>query len=416
MPARPSGAGPTIPGGPLPGRRARAGQRRRALALAAAALGLLFPLTATPQTLGIDAGAGIIRSGPATTAGAMIVAPALELGGARSSLRLDGQFAGLMDGVVAAELSGAGTWLHPVRAGLAAGGRIEGRWNAFPRERDAGGLRAMLSATFGGPALGAAAGLGVGRYRAPADTRTVAHWEAAGWTRVGPVRLHASAVVNAFDERFTMLRDSVIAAPDSAAPPPHTAAAVRSRRYADAEVGAEWRPGRLTLHLVWGARVGDGATAAESWGRATAAYVLRDGLALTAAAGVMPASIERGLSRAPFGRIGLRLGLPAGSALPPIPVPAAAPALEVRDARDGYVVLLARVPGARRVEVKGDFTDWKPVELTAAGPGVWQARLRVAPGIHRVNLRVDGGAWIVPPGLPSLVDEFDGAVGILIVE
>src|SRR5690606_33897416 len=172
MPARPSGAGPTIPGGPLPGRRARAGQRRRALALAAAALGLLFPLTATPQTLGIDAGAGIIRSGPATTAGAMIVAPALELGGARSSLRLDGQFAGLMDGVVAAELSGAGTWLHPVRAGLAAGGRIEGRWNAFPRERDAGGLRAMLNATFGGPALGAAAGLGVGRFRAPADTRT----------------------------------------------------------------------------------------------------------------------------------------------------------------------------------------------------------------------------------------------------
>ncbi len=97
-------------------------------------------------------------------------------------------------------------------------------------------------------------------------------------------------------------------------------------------------------------------------------------------------------------------------------MPAAAPALEVRDARDGYAMLLARVPGARRVEVKGDFTDWKPVELAAAGPGVWQARLRVAPGIHRVNLPVDGGPWIVPPGLPSLVDEFDGAVGILIVE
>lgn len=418
MPARPNAAGPTIAGArPLPGRRARGGQGRRAVALAAAALGLLVPSIATPQTLGISAGGGVIRSGPATTAGAMIVAPALELGGAGSSLRLDGQFARLMDGGVAAELSGVGTWLHPVRAGLAAGGRIEGRWSAFPRERDAGGMRAMLNATFGGPALGAAAGLGVGRFRAPADTRTTTHWEAAGWTRVGPVRLHASAAVNAFDERFTMLRDSVIVSPDSTLSPHRTAAAVRSRRYADAEVGAEWRPGRLALHLVWGARVGDAATAAESWGRAAASYVLRDGLALTAAAGVMPASIERGLRRAPFGRIGLRLGLPAaGSALPPIAVPAAAPALEVRDARDGYAMLLARVPGARRVEVKGDFTDWKPVELAAAGPGVWQARLRVAPGIHHVNLRVDGGPWIVPPGLPSLVDEFDGAVGILIVE
>src|SRR5690606_29104074 len=303
MPARPNAAGPTIAGArPLPGRRARGGQGRRAVALAAAALGLFGPSTATPQTLGISAGGAVIRSGPATTAGAMIVAPALELGGAGSSLRLDGQFARLMDGGVAAELSGVGTWLHPVRAGLAAGGRIEGRWSAFPRERDAGGMRAMLNATFGGPALGAAAGLGVGRFRAPADTRTTTHWEAAGWTRVGPVRLHASAAVNAFDERFTMLRDSVIVSPDSTLSPHRTAAAARSRRYADAEVGAEWRPGRLALHLVWGARVGDAATAAESWGRAAASYVLRDGLALTAAAGVMPASIERGLRRAPFGR------------------------------------------------------------------------------------------------------------------
>jgi len=36
--------------------------------------------------------------------------------------------------------------------------------------------------------------------------------------------------------------------------------------------------------------------------------------------------------------------------------------------------------------------------------------------VYRVNLRVDGGPWIVPPGLPSVVDEFGGAVGILTIE
>jgi len=31
-------------------------------------------------------------------------------------------------------------------------------------------------------------------------------------------------------------------------------------------------------------------------------------------------------------------------------------------------------------------------------------------------LRIDGGAWIVPPGLLSMVDEFGGPVGLLVVE
>ena len=52
----------------------------------------------------------------------------------------------------------------------------------------------------------------------------------------------------------------------------------------------------------------------------------------------------------------------------------------------------------------------------ALGAGTWEARLPLAPGVYRVNLRVDGGPWIVPPGLPSVVDEFGGAVGILTIE
>jgi hypothetical protein len=98
----------------------------------------------------------------------------------------------------------------------------------------------------------------------------------------------------------------------------------------------------------------------------------------------------------------------------------------VVEERDGGArVLRVLVPGARRVELMGDFTDWTPVALApldrrAAGRGrdgddVWLAELVIAPGVHRVNVRVDGGPWRPPPGLSVVRDEFGGEVGLLVV-
>jgi hypothetical protein len=96
-----------------------------------------------------------------------------------------------------------------------------------------------------------------------------------------------------------------------------------------------------------------------------------------------------------------------------------------RSATDGSRELRVLVPGARRVELMGDFTDWTPVALTplgrrAGGRGsdgddVWLAELVIAPGVHRVNVRVDGGPWRPPPGLSVVRDEFGGEVGLLVV-
>jgi hypothetical protein len=33
-----------------------------------------------------------------------------------------------------------------------------------------------------------------------------------------------------------------------------------------------------------------------------------------------------------------------------------------------------------------------------------------------VNTRVDGGPWIVPPGLTTMTDDFEGEVGVLVIE
>jgi 1,4-alpha-glucan branching enzyme len=87
----------------------------------------------------------------------------------------------------------------------------------------------------------------------------------------------------------------------------------------------------------------------------------------------------------------------------------------------GVVTLEVKAPGARTVDVSGDFTAWNPVKLVPAagggeGGGVWRISLPMTRGTHQINIRVNGGRWIVPPGLTPMTDEFGGTVGLLVVE
>jgi hypothetical protein len=68
------------------------------------------------------------------------------------------------------------------------------------------------------------------------------------------------------------------------------------------------------------------------------------------------------------------------------------------------------------VELMADFTDWTPVPFAERADGVWELALFISPGVHRVNVRVDGGPWQVPPGLTAARDEFGGEVGLLVVQ
>jgi 1,4-alpha-glucan branching enzyme len=80
------------------------------------------------------------------------------------------------------------------------------------------------------------------------------------------------------------------------------------------------------------------------------------------------------------------------------------------------VTLRANVPLAKTVEITGDFTNWAPVRLTSATDGSWAVTLPLKSGHYQMNIRVNGGPWRVPPGLLSMVDEFGGSVGLLIIE
>ncbi len=79
------------------------------------------------------------------------------------------------------------------------------------------------------------------------------------------------------------------------------------------------------------------------------------------------------------------------------------------------VVLLIDAPRAESVELMGDATEWMVTQMQRATNGRWRAELKLAPGMHRITVRADGGAWIAPPGLPIGNDDYGSPVGMITV-
>src|SRR5439155_371013 len=63
--------------------------------------------------------------------------------------------------------------------------------------------------------------------------------------------------------------------------------------------------------------------------------------------------------------------------------------LEVQVHRGDEASVTLYAPGAAVIEISGDFTDWRPVQLSrqAAGSDVWVGTFRISSGVHRINLR-----------------------------
>lgn len=194
-------------------------------------------------------------------------------------------------------------------------------------------------------------------------------------------------------------------------------------RYADTELALRWVRTRLELGLTGGVRAGDalpGTDDRRQWGSVTATGWLTRRLALVASGGTYPVDFTQGFPGGRFLSVALRVGgrapapatrqAAAGSTMD-----ASAPAIAATRSRGGRATLRVRAPGARRVEVTGDFTGWAPVALVAGADGWWSITLPIAPGTHELNVRVDGGSWQVPAGLTPVSQEFGPPVGLLVV-
>jgi len=190
----------------------------------------------------------------------------------------------------------------------------------------------------------------------------------------------------------------------------------RRRSWNDAEIALHWGIGRLAFRGVIGTRFFAEHQPNELWGQVHGAYVLTPDLSLIAATGLHPSAAAYGAARARFLEVGFRVA-PSALLRPRLPrgVRPVAAAFEVGSAINGRRTLRIRVPNARTVELSGDFTAWKPITLTPAGTDRWEVTLPIAPGLHRVAIRVNGDAWTPPPGLPAVADEFQGTVGVILV-
>lgn len=247
------------------------------------------------------------------------------------------------------------------------------------------------------------AGVGAGRTWVGGDAATMVMGEAGAsrWIRDAAVRLSFNPV------------------------------AVDSLGYVDGQLSLALTRDRVDVGAVLGTRMGDQLTAlggtARSWGSLSAVAWMRQRIALVAAGGSYPIDPTQGFPGGRFVSLSVRLATRRSRQSPPpntqplqtetasdenLPVVTAFSAQRVGV---DSVTLTIGAPRARVVEITADFTGWTPVQLAPAGNGLWATTLRISPGNYQMNLRLDGGKWLVPPGLLSMLDEFGGAVGLLIV-
>jgi hypothetical protein len=194
-------------------------------------------------------------------------------------------------------------------------------------------------------------------------------------------------------------------------------------------VSFPWR--QMAAEATLGVRLGEAQRKTVGWGSATLVVPWRDDLIATFSLGSYPTDLLQGL---PGGRyVAVNLRLPRGRwpwvrpkvILPPAPTRPEPPALSFTDRLslaigapyDSAQLREVRVwaPGVQKVELVADFTQWIPVPLIRVGAGEWHGYYHVTPGAHRLNLLLNGTELDVPANLARVTDDFNGAVGLIVV-
>jgi len=206
--------------------------------------------------------------------------------------------------------------------------------------------------------------------------------------------------------------------------------------YSDVRSSARLQRSGITLEGTLGARMLSNGAGRGIYGEGSAMVALGRTTALILAGGRYPTDVITGSIAGRYLSVGFRIGGGALSIRRPAPVaqPSARPhsssgadgsalraetRLEITlgERPDDAVRLTLFAPGASAVEISGDFTDWQPVELrrSTTNRDAWQGTFRIARGIHRINVRRDGGAWMAPAGTIRSADDFDGEVGVFLL-
>jgi len=195
----------------------------------------------------------------------------------------------------------------------------------------------------------------------------------------------------------------------------------RQSRFSDLEGTLHWEWSALEVTAQTGYRFGDSydVTAdSRHWSSAVATIWLNDRIAVVGGGGRQPALPLRGLPSRTYGMAGLELAYwPISRGAIPVSLPHAilVKSFEVRPGVSGTQKIVIHVGGVETVDVMGDFSDWSPLTLVRRGRDLWELSIPLSPGMHRINVRVDGGPWMAPPGIPTVHGTYSGDVGLMIV-
>ncbi len=192
-------------------------------------------------------------------------------------------------------------------------------------------------------------------------------------------------------------------------------------RLTDLESSVKFDYRFIELTVRGGRRFGNGydlTPESKQWGSAQAAIWISSQLAAVAGGGREPAQPTRGLPARTFASLGVMLAYwPIPRGVIPVETPASlVQAFELRPAGQTLQRITARIGGVETVEVMGDFTDWTPLPLMRRGRDHWELLVPMKAGVHQINMRIDGGQWIAPPGMPTMKDDFSGDVGVVVVK
>jgi len=303
---------------------------------------------------------------------------------------LDGSFAQFTTGGWAAQLSGGFLSLHLFAPTFGVGGRVDGDGGLLRTGNWSGTASAGPFAAFVAGDLVLSASLAGGVVRRIDDTTH-------------------EKITGALEVRYDVPPWSVAAGVTGTRAGPF--------RFTDATAGLGYRVGPFGVGALAGARTG--SLGGKPWLQGYADWAVSRWATIEAVAGTFPEDLS-GFTSGRYLSLGVWLGRGphAISATPAAGTWRRASPRSVVVERVGSQSARATfaVPGATQVAIAGEWNDWQPAPLQPVGPGRWRALLPLGQGAFRFSLVVDGGRWMVPPGVPSLPDSFGGTVGLLIVE
>ncbi|MGH7535021.1 MAG: glycogen-binding domain-containing protein, partial [Gemmatimonadales bacterium] len=258
-------------------------------------------------------------------------------------------------------------------------------------------------------------GQGFGRAISLDRRRPLRRSELGASTRVGPIRVALSLANTSFDLLGAGVTDPRTGQ-DTLVTVPATSRRSTKTDFTDAVVSGRWSISSTELEVGLGRRFSRSSPELTLW-NITAARPLTPHLALVGTAGRAGSDPVTALPGSHYVVAGLRVRFGSDGGSPKVSAPrSAAPELRIGRAKAGGREVVLRAPAGGSVELAGDFTDWQPVPMVPAGDRKWRAVLPIAPGLHRLAVRYDGGDWQAPPGARRVASEFGGDVGEIIVE